>query len=90
MAGFLHLRRDLGENLEEVTDQRDVHRDVLVDFGGIDVDVDLLRVERVGLEVAGDAVVETHAEGDEQVGLLDGLVDPRLAVHTHHAEIHFG
>ena len=41
---------------------------------------------RVGLEVAGDAVVEAHAERDEEVGLLDRLVDPRLAVHAHHAE----
>ncbi len=37
-------------------------------------------------EVAGDAVVEAHAEGEQEVGLLDGLVDPGLAVHAHHAE----
>ncbi len=38
------------------------------------------------VEVAGDAVVEAHAEGEEEVGLLDGVVDPALAVHAHHAE----
>ena len=38
-------------------------------------------------EVAGDAVVEAHAEGEEEVGGLDGVVDPGLAVHAHHAEV---
>ena len=46
-----------------------------------------LRVRRVGLEVAGDAIVEAHAERDQQVGFLDRDVDPRLAVHAHHAEV---
>ena len=65
----------------------DVDGHVLADFGGVDVDVDLLRVRRVGLEVAGDAVVEPHAERDEQVGFLNGRVDPGFAVHAHHAEV---
>ena len=65
----------------------DVDADVLVQLGAIDVDVNLLRVARVGLEVAGDAVVEPHAERDQQVGLLNRVVDPRLAVHAHHAEV---
>ena len=53
---------------------------------GVDFDVDFFRVGRVAGEVAGDAVVEAHAEGEEQIGLLDGVVDPGLAVHAHHAE----
>ena len=75
------------EHVAQVADQRHVDLDVLVDLGRIDLDVDLLRVGRVGGEVAGDAVVEAHAEGDQQVGLLDRVVDPRLAVHAHHAEV---
>ena len=60
--------------------------DVFVDFGGVDLDVDLSwRWGRSG-EVAGDAVVEAHAEGEQEVGFLDGVVDPGLAVHAHHAE----
>ena len=70
----------------EVADEGDVGADVLVDLGGVDLDVDLLRVGRVAGEVAGDAVVEAHAEGEQQVGLLDGVVDPGFAVHAHHAE----
>ena len=52
----------------------DVDPDVLVDFRGVDVDVNLLRVLRVRLQVAGDAVVEAHAERQQQIGLLDRLL----------------
>ena len=38
--------------------------------------MDLFGVGGVLGEVAGDAVVEAHAEGEEEVGLLDGVVDP--------------
>ena len=43
-------------------------------------------MRRVVDEVAGDAIVEAHAEGEQEVGVLDRVVDPRLAVHAHHAE----
>ena len=36
---------------------------------------------------AGDAIVEAHAAGDQQVGVLNGVVDPGLAVHAHHAQV---
>ena len=37
-------------------------------FGGIDIDVDHFGVRREGGEAAGDAIVEAHAEGDQQIG----------------------
>ena len=49
--------------------------------------MNLLGVGRVGLQVAGDAIVEAHAEGEQQVGFLDGFVHPGFAVHAHHAEV---
>jgi hypothetical protein len=70
----------------EVGDQRHVDRDVLAHLGRVDLDVDLLRELRVGREVAGHPVVEPHAEGEDQIGALDGLVDVGLAVHAHHPE----
>ena len=73
------------EDFAEVADEGYVDLDVLVDLGGVDLDVDLLRVGGVVDEVAGDAVVEAHPEGEEEVGLLDRIVNPRLAVHPHHA-----
>jgi hypothetical protein len=60
--------------------------DVLVDLGGVELAVDLLRVRRVRLELPRDAVVEAHPQRDDEIRLLDGVVDPRLAVHPHHAE----
>ena len=83
----LHARQQVVDDLAEVADQADVDLDVLVDLGAVDLDVDLLGVERVGLDVAGHPVVEAHAERDQQVGFLDGGVDPGLAVHAHHAEV---
>ena len=38
-------------------------------------------------EIAGHAIVEAHAEGENQIRALHGVVDPRLAVHPHHAEV---
>ena len=82
-----HAREQVLEHLAEIADDADVNLDVLADLGRVDVDVHLARVGGVGLEVAGDAIVEAHAEGEQQVGLLDCRVDPGLAVHAHHAEV---
>ena len=80
-------RQQVLEHVAQVADDADVDRDVLADLGRVDVDVDLARVRRVGLEVAGDAIVEAHAEREQQVGFLNRGVDPGLAVHAHHAEV---
>lgn len=47
----------------------DVRRLVLVDLSGVDVDVHDARARRKRLELARHAVVEAHAERNEQVGL---------------------
>ena len=86
VGSFREQRQEVFEDFFEVADQGYVGADVLVDLGGVDLDVDLFCVLRVVGEVAGDAVVEAHAEGEEEVRFLDGVVDPRLAVHAHHAE----
>ena len=81
------MREQLFENFASIADESGVHLDVLVDFGAIDFDVNLARALGVGAQVAGDAIVEAHADGDEQVGFLNGVIDPGFAVHAHHAEI---
>ena len=68
-------------------DDAHVGRHVLVDLRRVDVHVDHVGVLRVGRQVARDAVVEAHAQRDQQVGVLDGLVDEGLAVHAHHAQV---
>ena len=49
--------------------------------------MNFFRVLRVGFQVARHAIVEAHAEGEQQVGLLNGFVDPGFAVHAHHAQV---
>ena len=44
VLGRRHERQQLGQHFAEIADERDVHVDVLVHFGRIDLDVDLLRV----------------------------------------------
>ena len=83
----LDARQQLLEHFAQIADQRHVHLDVLIDFRGIDFDVDLLGVLRVGLEIAGDAIVEAHAQRQQQVGFLNRVVDPGFAVHSHHAQV---
>ena len=49
--------------------------------------MNLLGLGGIGRGGSGDAIVEAHAAGDQQIGILNGVVDPGLAVHAHHAQI---
>src|SRR5437588_107420 len=64
------LGRQPRQDVLRVADDRDVRRNVLGDLGGIDVDVDELGAGRELCELAGDAVVEPGADGDDEVGLV--------------------
>ena len=59
---------------------------VLADLGGVDIHVDDLGVRREGGQAAGDAVVEAHAERDQQVALGHAHVGGVAAVHAGHAD----
>ena len=74
------------QNALHVAHDRDLNRDVLADLGRVDVHVDDPRVRGERRHVARDAVVEAHAQGDQQVGRLDGAVDVLPAVHADPAE----
>ena len=74
---------EAGQHVLRVADDRHLDGDVLADLGRVDVDVDDPRVRRVGPDVAGDPVVEAHADRDQQVGRLDRAVDVLPAVHAH-------
>ena len=82
-------RRDiqLRDHGADIAGDGGVDLDVLVELRRVDVDVNLLGVRRVGLEVAGDTIVEAHAERDQQIGFLNGGIHPGFAVHAHHAEV---
>ena len=70
-----------------VADDRHVGVAVLGDLGRVDVGVDDLGLGRERRQLAGDPVVEAGAEGDEQVGLLQGGDGGDRAVHARHAEV---
>ena len=76
-------RRQRPQDAPDVAHDGDVDRDVLADLGRVDVDMDDARVRRIRADLAGHAVVEAHAQRDEQVGRLDGAVDVLPAVHAH-------
>ena len=78
-----HSRDERPQHAADVTHDGHVHGHVLADLRGVDVDVDDAGVGRVRADRAGDAVIEAHAQGDEQVRRLDGLVDVLPAVHAH-------
>src|SRR6266852_685649 len=70
-----------------IADESGVNLHVLVDFGAVDFNVNLAGALGVSTKVAGDAVVKSHADRDEEVGLLNGVGNPGFAVHAHHAEV---
>ena len=81
------LACEVGENLLQRADHGDVRLAELSDLGGVDVEVDDRRAGREGRELAGDAVVEAGADGDEQVALVEAPVRPLRAVHAGPAEV---
>ena len=64
----------------------EIDLDVLVDRGGIDVDMDLLRMRRESIEATGDAVVEAGANSDDEIAVMHCIVGFIGAVHAQHAE----
>src|ERR1700757_3439324 len=84
---MFQAREKLFKYFARVADQSGVHLHVLIDLGAVDFDVNLARVLGIGAQIAGDAIVKAHANGDEQVGFLDRVIDPSFAVHSHHAEV---
>ena len=69
-----------------VADDGHVHRHVLVDGRGVDVDLHLGRAAREIGEPAGHAVVEARAHGDHQIALGHRHVGLVGAVHPEHPE----
>ena len=61
-------------------------RTILVDLRGVDIEMDLLRARREGIDPAGDAVVEARAQADHQVAIMHGMVGFVGAVHAQHAQ----
>src|SRR5438552_3284532 len=83
----LNVRRKSFEYLTRVAHEGGIDFYVLVDFRAVDLNVDLAGALGVRAQVSGDAVVKTHADSNEEVSFLNGVIHPRFSVHTHHAEV---
>ena len=83
---LLHMRDDLREHSFQIADDANVYLDDLVQLRGVYLNVNLAGVWGESVNVAGDAVVESHPESQEQVSLLDCVVHASLAVHPHHSQ----
>src|SRR5579862_4297617 len=82
VAGFRQQFVEPGEGVFHVAQDGEADDFVLVDLRVVDVDVDDGPVLGEFLDLAGDAVVEADADGQEQVGFVDGVVGVDGAVHA--------
>src|SRR5579863_1383458 len=82
-----HTRQKLFQHGAQIADESDVDLNVFVDFGGVDFDVNFFGFQGIGGGGSGDPIVEAHAAGDQQIGLLNCMVDPGFAMHAHHAHV---
>ncbi len=57
---------------------------VLVHLCQVDVEMNDFCLTGIGVEVAGDTVVETHADGDQHVALVGIHVGSDITVHPQH------
>ena len=76
---------DLAGDVLAVADDRHVGPAHLALLGRVDVDVDDLGLRGEAVDLAGDAVVEAGAEGDQQVAALHRRDRRGVAVHAGHA-----
>jgi len=75
---------DLPQRVLAVAQHGHVHLHVLIKFGFVDIQVDDLGLLGIGVQLAGDAVVEAHAYGDDHVGLVGLDIGTEVAVHAQH------
>ena len=76
-----------GQRPAQVAFDLEIGLDDLAEFARVDVEVYDFRMRRKGLDVAGHAVAEAAAHGEQQVALHDGAVGREGAVHADEAEV---
>ena len=81
------MGQQLMQHFPQIADEGNIHLDILVYFRGIDLNVYLLRIGRVGLQISRYAIVEAHSKSQQQVSFLNGMIHPGFPVHAHHPQI---
>ena len=74
------------EHMRAIADDRHIGLDVLVDRRRIDIDMNLLRAGREGIQPSGDAVIETRADADHHIAIVHRHVGFERAVHAEHSD----
>ena len=81
-------RRDqLGNDLEQIAHDGHFGKAVLADLSWVDVCVDHRGIGSEAGELARHAIIESSAQGDEQVRLLQGADSSDGAMHARHAQL---
>ena len=83
----LKAGQQIAQHGPQIADEGHIDLHILVNLRRIDLHLDLLGLGGVSFQVAGHTVVKAHAQGDQEIGVLNGVVHPGFAVHSHHAEI---
>ncbi len=79
--------REEGQGLFAIAPNGHGRFHVLVNFGGVDIQVDDFGLFCVFVEATGDAVVEAHADGDEDIAFVREQVGTIISVHAEHADV---
>ena len=78
--------RDARQAQGEISEHRHIGMAVLADLRRINFEVHHLGPGGKGVELSGDAIIKTGADGDQQIALRDGEVGIGGAMHAEHAD----
>ena len=84
--GWLDDRIQLGKCIFHIGHNRDVNDLILVDFGWVNVDVHNEAVLGKLCHFACHSIVKSHADSQQQIGLINGIVGIHTAVHAEHIQ----
>src|SRR3989442_1207453 len=91
LADFIRPSRfEFGEKCVEeifrIRGDRQIGGEVLSNVGPVDVYVNYASIWGKGGELAGDPIVESRADGNQQITFRDGHIRCVSAMHSQHAE----
>ena len=74
------------QNFLDVAHDGNIRGPILANLSRIDIHVDHLRTRSERSQAAGHAIVETHAQRDDQIGFRHRHIGGVTAVHARHAD----
>ena len=75
-----------GEARSHISENRNIRPPVLADLCRIDLEVNHPGPRRKGVEFAGDSIIKTGSDSNQQIAVSDGEIGIGRAVHAEHAE----